>query len=626
MADASHSAEHSPTAGRSPWWWVPSLYFGQGLPFVVVMTVSVIMYKRLGISNTDIALFTSLLYLPWVLKPLWSPVVDVLRTKRWWIISMQLLVGAGLAGVALALPTHDFFRWTLACFWLLAVSSATHDIAADGFYMLALPPHQQAWFVGIRSTFYRLAMIVGQGLLVMVAGALETQTGLPDSHVNVSAVAAPAASDQLSTENWQSAAGDQPLSIITRSAELEVGLEPRRQSDVQQLVQSVREWNIRHGFYREEEEHEQSAEATKASWLESLEALIARNFGPEKKAQAPTGLAGDIAVAHFMPSAPIAEGKTIDVIFERESGDPSFQVLEGSRFTITSENWNQPFASVVQIDHRVDEPTSAVFRVRSGNFAAAWTSTFYIAAGLFIALCGYHAFALPRPLADQNQTGSLKRFLVDFLNVFVTFFQKKHVLITIAFLLLYRFAEAQLVKLASPFLLEMREAGGISLSTGEVGFVYGTVGVITLVVGGILGGWAAARNGLKFWLPWMVVAINLPNLAYVFLAYVQPESFVVVAAAVAVEQFGYGFGFAAYMLYMLYAARGEHETAHYAICTGFMALGMMLPGMVSGWLQELIGYQHFFVWVMIATIPSFLVAAAAYWIIDPSFGKREDAA
>jgi PAT family beta-lactamase induction signal transducer AmpG len=604
---------------------VPSLYFAQGLPFIVVMSVSVILYKRLGVSNAEIALYTSLLYLPWVVKPLWSPIVDVLRTKRWWILTMQLLVGAGLAGVALSLPAPDFFRWTLAFFWMLAFSSATHDIAADGFYMLALPAHDQAWFVGIRSTFYRIAVIAGQGLLVMVAGALETRTGFPDVAVAIRATDSPAAELSFNASAWSLPRSEGPVRIVARADELQVGLRPRSADEINELVEAVRSWNVEHGFYRLEEKAGQ-ASGSKAGWIESLEKAIVRNFGPAQPAKAPEGIVGDAAIALFAVTGPVHAGHTVEVVFEHDAGDESFKVIEGSRFSITDKNWDVPFAAVVQVDHRVDAATSATFRVRSGNFFVAWASTFYLAAGIFLAVCAYHAYALPRPAGDQNESRRARHWVKDFAASFLSFFQKKHILATLAFLLLYRFAESQLVKLAPPFLLEMREAGGLAFSTGEVGFIYGTVGVLSLLLGGILGGWAAAQNGLRFWLPWMALAINLPNLTYVFLSYVQPESFLVVNLAVAVEQFGYGFGFAGYMLYMLYAARGEHETAHYAICTGFMALGMMLPGMFSGWLQELIGYQHFFLWVMMATIPSFLVAALVFFHVDPGFGRREAAA
>ena len=417
---------------RNPWAWIPTLYFAEGIPYVVVMTVSVIMYKKLGVSNTEIALYTSWLYLPWVIKPLWSPLVDILRTKRFWIVAMQLLIGAGLAGVALTLPADDFLRYSLAFLWLLAFSSATHDIAADGFYMLGLSENRQAWFVGIRSTFYRIAMITGQGLLVMLAGAVETS---------------------------------------------------------------------------------------------------------------------------------------------------------------------------------------------SGSVTLSWVITFYVMAGLFLLLGLYHQAVLPRPAADgeRSHVGAGDVFR-DFVDTFVSFFRKEHIGVVLAFLLLFRFAEAQLVKMAAPFLLDTAESGGLALSTSQVGFVYGTVGMVMLTAGGILGGILASRNGLKFWLWWMVAAINLPNAVYVFLATVQPESFWVVNAAVAVEQFGYGFGFTAFMLYMIYVSRGEHRTAHFAICTGFMALGMMLPGMFSGALQELMGYGNFFLWVMLATIPSFIVA----WLIPlaANFGQH----
>jgi len=396
------------------------------------------MYKRLGIPNDQIAFYTSWLYLPWVIKPLWSPVVDILRTKRLWIIATQLFIGAGLAGVALTLPLSGFFRWTITIFWLMAFSSATHDIAADGFYMLGLNEKQQAFFVGIRSTFYRIAMISAQGLLVILAGFLETTS----------------------------------------------------------------------------------------------------QFG------------------------------------------------------------------------------------LSGSIPAAWSITFFILAGLFIVFFAWHKFVLPFPAADVPKVRGAEagNFFREFLRTFVTFFKKDNIGITLAFLLLYRLGEAQLVKLASPFMLDTRDAGGLGLSTSDVGFVYGTVGITALTLGGILGGIAAAKKGFKFWLWPMVLAINVPDLVYVYLAYAQPDNYFIVNLCVALEQFGYGFGFTAFSLYMLYVSQGEHSTAHYAICTGFMALGMMIPGMFSGDIQKWLGYQHFFVWVCIATIPGFVVAKLAK--VDPEFGKK----
>jgi PAT family beta-lactamase induction signal transducer AmpG len=418
---------------RQPWAWVPSLYFAQGIPYVVAQTVSVIMYKRMGISNADIALYTSLLYLPWVIKPLWSPFVDMFSTKRLWTVALQFVMGLALAVVAFVLPLPSFFTWTLAIFWLLAFFSATHDIAADGFYMLALDPHQQAAFVGVRSTFYRIAMITGSGLLVMLAGHIESSSG--------------------------------------------------------------------------------------------------------------------------------------------------------------------------------------------GNIPLAWSVTFGVLAGLFMLFFAYHKLMLPYPIIDKpTLVDKSKSVWQEFAQTFVIFFKKKDVVSILAFLLFYRFAEAQLVKLVSPFLLDPRDKGGLGLSTGEVGIVYGTVGIIALTLGGLLGGYVVSKNGLKYWLWIMVFSIHLPDLMFVYLSQVQPENFLLVNIAVAVEQFGYGFGFTAYMLYMIIVAAGEHKTAHYAICTGFMALGMMGPGMLSGYLQEFLGYKNFFLWVILATIPGFLVAAFAK--IDPLFGRK----
>lgn len=425
--------KHKKVASRNPWTWIPTLYFAEGLPYVAVMTVSVIMYKRFGLSNTDIALYTSWLYLPWVIKPFWSPFVDILKTKRWWIVSMQLLIGAGLAGVAFTLPTPFYLQASLAFFWMIAFSSATHDIAADGFYMLALDDSQQSFFVGIRSTFYRLASITGQGFLIILAGFLEKTTG------------------------------------------------------------------------------------------------------------------------------------------------------------------KIPFA---------------------------WSITFFILAGLFLFFFVYHRYSLPLPSSDTAKAAHTpNEVMKEFVNTFKSFFTKKGIGLALAFILLYRFAEAMLIKLASPFLLDSREVGGLGLTTSEVGFTYGTVGAISLTVGGIIGGIAVSRNGLKRWLWPMALAITLPNAAYLLLAIYQPENYLWVNIAVATEQFGYGFGFTAYMLYMIYFSQGEHKTAHYSICTGFMALGMMLPGMVAGWLQERLGYENFFNFIMLAIIPTLLLIH--FIKVDQDFGRSK---
>jgi PAT family beta-lactamase induction signal transducer AmpG len=399
----------------------------------MAMTVSVVLYKRLGISNTDIAFYTSWLYLPWVIKPLWSPFVELFRTKRYWILLMQLLIGASFACIALTIPAARFFQYTLAFFWLMAFSSATHDAAADGFYMLALSEHFQAAFVGVRTTFYRIAMIATQGGLVFFAGYLE------------------------------------------------------------------------------------------------------RN------------------------------GQEI--------------------------------------------PT-------------AWAITLFLATVVFLALFLYHFFVLPYPASDRpvsrNSSKSLTR---DFIHVFALFFRKKDIVAILAFFLFYRLAESQLFKMIVPFLLDPRSKGGLELTTKEVGIVYGTVGIIALMLGGLLGGYAIYKRGLKFWIWIMVCVMHLPDLVFVYLSQALPDNFYLINLAVAVEQFGYGFGFTAYTMFMILVSEGEYKTVHYAISTGIMALGMMVPAMASGWIQEQLGYQNFFLWVMAATIPGFIVAALVK--IDPEFGKKK---
>lgn len=606
------------TAARSPWYWVPSLYFAQGIPNVVVTGVSVIMLKRLGLENAQIAFYTSLLGLPWVLKPLWSPLVQRFGTRRGWTVVMQLLVGIGLACAALSLPLDNWVRLVLAALSFIAVASATHDVAADGLYLLALSSHQQAWFVGIRSTAFRMAMVVGSGVLVMLAGALESNTGLPT--VTITAAAADRALGPLELQPPVTAASSPEVQAIVVDADkIELSLGDRDVAQVEALARQVQQWNVGKGFYPAPPEKEPKADSGGSAWTTSLANWISRNFGPRKPIAKVTRT-GDAAVVWMRLAQPVAEGEQQVVQFGQSEGDPSFKVLEGERFTVTAENSDQPFAAVVQVEDKLNKPSSASFEIRSGNIPLAWMTTIGIAAGLFMLLCVYHWLVLPYPPGDVPVAPDQGRLSAGFVEPFASFFRKPRIVALLAFLLLYRLPEAQLVKLAQPFLIDPREKGGLALTTGELGFVYGTVGIIMLTLGGILGGMAAARHGLKRWLWPMAMIIHLPNAAFLYLAYTQPENLWVITAAVGVEQFGYGFGFTAYMLYCIYIARGEHQTVHYALCTGCMALGMMIPGMWSGKLQQLVGYEHFFVWVMLCTLVSF--ATVVFIPLDAEFGKK----
>jgi PAT family beta-lactamase induction signal transducer AmpG len=699
---------------RRPWAWVPSLYYAEGLPYVVVMILSVILYKRLGVSNTDIALYTSWLYLPWVIKPFWAPIVEVLGTKRLWIVAMQLVVGAGLAGVALTIPAEPFFQYTLAFLWLLAFASATHDIAADGFYLLALDEGDQSLFVGIRSTFYRAAMITGQGLIVILAGALEASTGLPPADLTVRAAAeapapgspgAPAPEDPAairlplseggtpapdSTALFEQAVGadsaapaeapappvvaeDGPLRLVLSDSALVLPLAGTAPDAADALKAEAHAANLAAGVIPAEPEAAAGAEPEGPSWWGRAVSgpfgdFLRRTVGREP-AEAPTATrAGAVGSVGVRLSGPVPAGEELVVHVGRDDGAKEVNVVEGERLTFTADNWDRPARVVFAVDHRLDTPAEATFRATSGDLRFAWSTTFWTLAALFVGFTLYHRFALPRPAVDAPQTagraglpqylGFLVLFIpvlavvlvpmlvwglvgplfgrregpwgrlfaalpfsqTPFARTIVTFFEKPGVGAAVAFMLLYRFAEAQQGKLGSPFLLDAQEAGGLNLSTGEVGLVYGTVGILALTLGGILGGVLASRHGLRKWFWPMVAAMNLPNAVYVYLAVVRPESLAVVNAAIAVEQFGYGLGFTAFMLYLIHFADGPHKTAHYAICTGFMALGMMIPGMFSGWLQEILGYERFFVWVMIATVPSFLVAALVRFPAD--FGRK----
>lgn len=605
---------------RSPWSWVPTLYYAEGIPYVIVMTLSVIMYKRLGVSNSDIALYTSWLYLPWVIKPLWSPIVDILKTKRFWIIVMQLFIGAGLAGVAFTIPVPNYFQYTLAFFWLLAFSSATHDIAADGFYMLGLDEGNQAFFVGIRSTFYRLAMLTGQGLIVIVAGAIEAKTGEEPVFIHVQTV------------NQQEIVLPKIPEIKTSDEEfgfsfyddIKIYLQDSDNKHIDSIVSYVKNQNLQNEFYKTEETITKNKEIKQSLWAKHLSnplsRFLERTFGTNKKIES-NGKKPNIGIACVKLNKKPKADENIVLNMSRYEGDKNLQIIEGTRFVFNESNWDKPAYLVFQADPKLEENVSTTFIGRSGNIKLAWTISFAILAILFIVFFVYHRFILPHPNSDKpNKPEGKSNFLKEFGETFASFFRKKNIGIVLAFLLLYRLGESQLVKLASPFLLDSTEAGGLGLTTGDLGIIYGTIGIIALSLGGILGGILVARNGLKYWLWWMILAMNLPNLVYVYLSTVMPDSFTIISLSVAVEQFGYGFGFTAYMMYMIYASDGKHKTAHFAIATGFMALGMMIPGMLSGWLQDIIGYNNFFIWVIICTIPGFIVTA--FLKIDPKFGIK----
>jgi PAT family beta-lactamase induction signal transducer AmpG len=604
---------------RSPWAWIPTLYLAEGLPYVAVNIVSVIMYKRMGISNADIALYTSLLYLPWVIKPIWSPLVDMLKTKRWWIVITQLVLALGFASVALTIPASFFFKITLAFFWLLAFGSATHDIAADGFYMLGLNTNQQARYVGIRSTFYRIATITGQGLLVILAGFLESSSGREP--VSFFIEASPGYRETLVMAPSASMAGadSEKICFLTGIDSVQVSTGKVDRDSLAVILDSVRASNLGNGFFKQEAGKTRESGWWSASVSEPLGSWIKEKFGEERGSA--EDVTGSVAVVPVRLSGPPEHGREVILNTSLKKGDKSIALIQGEHLVFNDTNWDKTAYMVFQADSKLTDYTSASYVGLSGNIPMAWSVTFFVLAGLFFVFSFYHRVALPKPDSDQSH-GNLKasEVLREFGATFASFFRKPQVGVALFFMLTFRFAEAQLLKLINPFLLDPIDKGGLGLTTGEVGFVYGTVGIIGLTLGGILGGVAAAWGGLKKWLWPMTLSMLLTAVTFLYLSFTQTDNLVIINVCVFVEQFGYGFGFTAYMLYLIYFSEGRYKTAHYAICTGFMALGMMLPGMFAGWLQEQLGYNHFFIWVMICSIVPLI--AVSLLRIDPSFGRK----
>lgn len=624
------------TKNKSPWAWIPTLYFAQGLPYVAVMTISVIMYKRLGISNTDIALYTGWLYLPWVIKPFWSPFIDIIRTKRWWTISMQWILALTFAGVAFTIPAPFFFQLTLAVFWLMGFTSATHDIAADGFYMHALSEHEQSLYVGIRSTFYRIATVAGQGLLVIVAGLIETGTGLQPAQLSVTAAPdIPPVLSSIPSRFTQpvDTTGD-PYFIYTTSQIKVSSIAPTEVNGIpfktyaEAVRDSVKMLNAINGFIKNDNSKEPSMTpiAPNGNKESAFTVWLKKWFGENRETTSPDdNIANNIFVVGVRLNKMPQTDEPIVLNVTHRNGDQSIKLeqnLLSTRFEFTRDNWDKTAYLFFEVDHKIKEQTEATFIGASGNITFAWIVVFLSLSAFFFAVAVYHSWILPHPASDSHEsTHSASEIMKEFVLTFVSFFKKEQIWIAIAFMLLYRLPEAQLVKLISPFLLDPIDKGGLGLSTGEVGLVYGTVGIIGLTIGGIIGGMVAARGGLKKWLWPMAWSMSLTCLTFIYLSYFPASSLLVINICVFIEQFGYGFGFTAYMLYLIYFSEGRHKTAHYAICTGFMALGMMLPGMAAGWLQETIGYRHFFIWTVICCVAT--IGVCAFVKIDPKFGLKQ---
>ncbi len=546
---------------RNPWLWVPSLYFAEGIPYIIIMFVARDMYKTFGISNAVFTFWTSMLYLPWVIKPLWSPFIDTYSTKRKWIVNTQLVLAVAFILVSMVLHLPWFFILSIIVLWFMALTSATHDIAADGFYMLGLSEHQQAFFVGIRSTFYRLAVIAGLGLIPFVVGYMLNTTGLGNTEIHVNAVPASEISSTLSVND---------VDIQPQDGDLRLQVFPK---------------DVKVPIYNKND----------------------------------TNPCDSVNIFFALSNAPLADEEVI-VNFGQKNGSLEFKLVTNGHYKFTKDNWNIPQRATIRVDHSLQAKAYSQFDANGGNIAFSWSVALIVLGILFVLLALYHKIFLPR--VEDSTKSKDPESKASYSDVFITFFQKKEIWIMLLFLMLYRFAESQLAAMASPFLLDAREAGGLAMSLSEKSIAYGTFGVLALVIGGLLGGLLTAKSGLKKWIWWMAIAINIPNAVYVYLAYAVPDSWTVITACITVEQFGYGFGFTGYMLYMLYVAgQGEYKTAHFALCTGFMALGMMIPGTFCGYVQESLGYQHFFIYILLCTIPSFIMTALIK--VDKNFGVKK---
>ncbi|HJO95454.1 MAG TPA: MFS transporter [Victivallales bacterium] len=417
---------------KDVWFWVPSTFFMEGLIGTVILYMAAIMYKNLGLSNTQITVITGMLLLPYGLRPLWAAFVDLFMTKRWWIYFMEILIAACCVALIFALQTPFFITATIAIFWAYAFIGTSHDMACDGNYIVQLVPHEQSLYLGVQGASYQVGKILVQGVLIMIAGYL-------------------------------------------------------------------------------------------------------------------------------------------------------FEEI--------------------------------------GNYHTVWAIVIGIAGAIILTVAIYHRFVLPKNEKLRN-VRTLKSAYQEFLRVFIEFIKIKRLWIGILFLLLYKLGETLANKIMPLFLLSSAHTGGLGLTDQFTGFSYGVVAPIALLLAGLLGGYAIYKKGLKFWLWWMVIIMNLPHLLYVILAMYQPTNHLFILSCITIEQFCFAFGYSAYAFYLMYLVRDSRfKTAHYAFFSGIMMLALMGPGMISGWLETLLGYEHFFWLVLAMVIPTIIVVA--FLKIDKSFGIRK---
>ncbi|MDK2972151.1 MAG: transporter, family, beta-lactamase induction signal transducer AmpG [Candidatus Sumerlaeota bacterium] len=663
----------------SPWAWVPSVNFLQGMQYILVIQMFIIVFFTMNIPNATAQLWLGLLSLPWVIKPLWGPLVDRYWTKRNWTTTMQFMVGIAFLGAAFTILLPDapifgyptFFLATILVLFVVAFASATHDIACDGFYMLALTEKQQAFFVGIRSTAFRVGMIFTLGPLVYLASFAQQQTGPPPVYFGLGAV----------TEQGEVAP---PLPRLPE-------MQPEA-SDGQRIIVEGTDTQIVRGE------------------SEQITVRLAKDPGAKSKI---TVVLSQVETLPAEPRGLLA--KTMKLILPKKlvnemrfKDDPTRHAI-----SFTSENWDEPQPVVIEVDEKLDANRSAMFKVVGGNVALGWAIVLVVSCLIYFVLATYHKFRMPysqadavdtvdRPpfyipalavaatilvpfllgyttyrilMAEQSVLGphvfgalatselpkdkKLYDFLyklvsiliptgigfflffmpgikkhtrafffkmsdisrIGFADTFTTFFAKEKIAITLSFILLYRLGEIPLSSLKSPFLLGSIESGGLNMSLSEFAFANSFIYVIALIVGGLFSGWLIATYGLKR-IIWILVAfMHLPNLGYVYMSFAQPESLLKINALIAFEAFGYGVGLSAFLMVMIMAAQGPYKTSHYALCTGFMALGVMIPQMPSGFIQEVLGYQKFFIMVMLLVIPGCLLIP--FLPIDPDFGKKK---
>ncbi|MEW6004398.1 MAG: MFS transporter [Stygiobacter sp.] len=579
----------------SAWFWIPTLYIAKAISFIIITSVSVIMYQSLEVSNSEIIFYTSLLYLPWLIKPFWSPLIDAIGTKRDWILFTQVLLAISFIVIAFLIQLPDYFQFTIIALWIVSFIAATHDIAVDGFYLVALKESDQSFFIGIRNSFYKIALISTATLVLLFSNQIEKIFSVSPAEFKVVANPNKFFEETIKVDSLTIKQKPGPLKLVSSTSYLEISTKPKTKDQVVFYANFARNMNMMNGFVP------QSIVLPDTSMLNDL--------------------VGNIGIIKFHLSKKPSEKDEYVISLKFVDGDNKFKVIEGNTLKFTSLNWNKPAFAVIQIDSNVTNKTIATFSAGVEKFSFGWTITFGFLSLIFLLLFVFHKFILPYPSNDEALIEKKNTTVgKEFFRSFARYFEKKKIILIILFFILYLFGHSQITKVLPQFLTDDKIIGGLYLQNYIVKIIKG-ISTITFALGSLIAGFIIYKKGLKSLMMIFTLMMNISLAVYIYLSWFLPNNFWIVTSLIGFENLCYGFGFSLILMYILNVSEGNYPSSHFAISFGFMSLGILLSEFSSLIIKDSFGYKYFFIWVLISTIPSFILVKLIP--IEYNFGKKK---